>query len=226
MTVTYADTAPGADAETRRLLACEVHDRIGSGLALALRRLDLLEHALPQAPTAGRQRLDEVRVALADTLGETRELVRALRGAVPAPKPGPAPSLEAALRGCLRSMAPVGAKVRLRVRGGEQPLPHRVADEVFVIVREALRNALAHADARQVTVTVAIAPREVNACVRDDGGGFDPTAVRAAGRANGLLAMGERAAAHGGDVTIGSAPGQGTRIAVRIPIDQGEKHYD
>ena len=228
MTVTCprAATDAAADADVRTFAAREVHDRIGGGLALVLRRLDLLEHAADIHPDSRQRRLDDVRAALSDALGATRELVCALRG-TPAAEPAARDlPLEAALRAYLREDAPAGTRIRLQVYGQDQPLPRHVADQVFVIVREALRNALAHAGARTVTALVTIAPHEVCATVRDDGSGFDPAAVRRPGRANGLLAMEERATALAGTVAICSAPRQGTEVALWIPINERSNGHD
>ncbi|MFC8722613.1 sensor histidine kinase, partial [Kitasatospora sp. NPDC057198] len=160
MTMTMTQIGAAPDADVRTFVAREVHDRIGSGLALVLRRLDLLEHAPPGRPDLRRSRLDEARSALAEALGATRALVADLRGA---PSGGgaaaaPVPSLEAALRGYLRAAAPTGTAVRLRVRGDEGRLPGPVRDEVAVVVREALRNALAHARAASVGAVVTVTP--------------------------------------------------------------------
>lgn len=226
--VMYADAV--TEADVRRRVAREVHDRIGSGLALVLRRLDFLERAGAALDPAERARLDEVRAALLDTLGATRELVTALRGDGRPPGPdaaaavvraaaprGPVP-LEASLRGFLRAVAPFGAQVRVAVHGEDRWLPDGLRDELFVVLREALRNVLAHARARRASVTVVIAPHEVNAAVGDDGRGFDPSRVRSG--ANGLAAMRERAEALGGTATITSAPGRGTEVALWAPIKE------
>ncbi|WP_052070489.1 sensor histidine kinase [Streptacidiphilus albus] len=218
MTMTYPGAA--ADTDVRMFVAREVHDRIGSGLALALRRLDLLEHAPDGRADARQRRLNDLRAALADALGVTRELVSGLRGTPDAAEPAHGLPLEASLRAYLRDTVPTGTEVRLRVHGADQWMPRDVAGEVFVIVREALRNALAHARARTVTAIVTIAPHEVCASVRDDGAGFDPRAVCRPGRANGLLAMEERAAALDGTATIASAPRRGTEVALWIPINE------
>jgi signal transduction histidine kinase len=57
--------------------------------------------------------------------------------------------------------------------------------------------------------------------VKDNGQGFDLTAARQK-KSYGLLGMQERAIALGGQVEIDSAPGQGTRISVTIPLDAGQ----
>jgi signal transduction histidine kinase len=225
MTVTYSESA--LDEDVRTLVAREVHDRIGSGLALVLRRLDLLEHASTGQPERHRRRLDEVRSALSEALGATRELVASLRGTLLAPEVRPVSlPLEAALRAYLRAAAPTGTQVRLQVYGDDAALPAHLSDEVLSIVREALRNALAHARAHLVTAIVTVAPHEVCATVRDNGTGFDPAAVRRPGRANGLLSMEERAAVLGGTVTIATAAHHGTEIALWIPVNERSNGHD
>ncbi|MFE7118873.1 sensor histidine kinase [Streptomyces sp. NPDC057654] len=234
----YVDDSP--HTRDRRTLAREVHDRIGSGLCLALRQLELLE--ADSAPMGERpaRRLDAARTALQSTLTATRALASGLRGpgpapmvdsaAGPAPAIGPAPavgpalsgsSLESALRSFVRSMripGPLDAHVRVQVLGDTTRLPPATVDELFVIVRESLRNALAHAHARRVTAVLRLTPYAAHASVADDGRGFDLAATLAGGRTNGLLAMAERAQALGGSAEVATAPGEGTTVSVRIPV--------
>lgn len=214
--MTNIDAAPDAAVCSR--LAREVHDRIGSGLALALRRLELLELTATGLTPAEKGRLADARAALLDTLGVAREVTSALRRCPAAGAITSAPPLEGALRSFLQSMEPLGVRVRLQVDGDDAWVPPLVVSEVFIVVREALRNALAHAGAGEVTVRAVIAPHEVYAEVADDGVGFDTRAPRTAGRTNGLLGMEERARALDGTTTVTSAPGRGTTVAVWIPI--------
>ncbi|MGW4561954.1 sensor histidine kinase [Streptomyces sp. NPDC004561] len=207
----------GLDTAASTLLAREVHDRIGTGLAVALRRLELLEATATSLGPADRAHLDQARSALVDTLGIAREVTTALRGRAVAAAV-PARSLRQALDGFLVSMAPLAPGVRIQVDGDDGRLDARIADEVFVVVREALRNVLAHAGARRVTAHVVIGDRDVHACVTDDGTGFDREAARRVGAANGLHGMEERARALGGVATVTSAPGRGTRITCWIPV--------
>ena len=93
-------------------------------------------------------------------------------------------------------------------------LPDDTRYELFVIIREALRNSVRHAGAEEISVEIDIAPHEVVATVVDDGVGFDPSRVT---RTNGLTSMAERAELLHGGVTIGSRVGQGTSVIVRIP---------
>jgi signal transduction histidine kinase len=94
-------------------------------------------------------------------------------------------------------------------------------DEVFLIVREAVRNALNHGAPAEVVVTLAVTPHELRASVRDDGVGFstqdDPPA-----HGLGLPAMRERAELVGGTIAISSGPG-GTHVQLVVPLPETPK---
>jgi two-component system, NarL family, sensor histidine kinase UhpB len=86
---------------------------------------------------------------------------------------------------------------------------------VFLIFKEALTNAARHASARRIEVEIALGARELLLEIRDDGRGFDPRAPRG-GR--GLSNLARRAAELRATLEIDSAPGRGTRIALRVPL--------
>ncbi|MDK2931690.1 MAG: two-component system, NarL family, nitrate/nitrite sensor histidine kinase NarX [Bacillota bacterium] len=77
---------------------------------------------------------------------------------------------------------------------------------------------------RQVRVSFAVRPGEVELTVEDDGRGFDPvrpvgaTTQESGGEGFGLGIMRERAEAVGGRLEIRSAPGRGTKVMVRVPL--------
>ena len=105
---------------------------------------------------------------------------------------------------------PAGAPGRL-APGSPDRLPDAIEATAYFIACEALANAVKHAQAGQVTVTVRLAAGELAMEIADDGvGGADR-----AGR--GLANITDRAAAAGGDVVIDSPAGQGTRLLLRIP---------
>ncbi|UBI40985.1 ATP-binding protein [Streptomyces mobaraensis] len=97
-------------------------------------------------------------------------------------------------------------------------MPSRTAREVRLVLREAQRNALRHAHAGRITVTVEVTQAEVRAGVEDDGRGFQDPDPAASGRHGGLLGMRERAALLGGSLTVDSRPGHGTRVRLRVPL--------
>ncbi len=97
-------------------------------------------------------------------------------------------------------------------------LPAVVEVELYRMAEEALNNSLKHADASSVTVTLKSDQHHINLRIADNGKGFDqPTTVDLGGL--GLISIRERAEAIGGKAMVTSAPGQGTSVKVRIPID-------
>jgi signal transduction histidine kinase len=97
-------------------------------------------------------------------------------------------------------------------------LPPERALAVFRIIQEALNNAVKHARASSVTVAAALGGDGLRLTVADDGVGFDSAAVLASRSGLGMRSMQERAAAAGLTLTIASAPGCGTRLALLIPV--------
>ena len=129
-------------------------------------------------------------------------------------------SLGKALIQYIDSAAPdAAADVRLRVSGDETWAPSAVIDEAFLILREAIRNALRHGSPRMILIGVAVAPHELHAWVEDDGFVFVfVNHVDQAFTGSGLLSMRERAALLGGRLTIASVPGQGTGVELLVPL--------
>jgi len=94
-------------------------------------------------------------------------------------------------------------------------LPPALEEGLYRIAQEALNNALKHAAATAVTIILRNANNQVTLEVIDNGVGFDPTASN---RGIGLHSMSERTAKLGGQLTLFSAPGQGTSIRVQAPL--------
>jgi len=101
-------------------------------------------------------------------------------------------------------------------------LPKRLETEVYAMAQEALNNALRHARAKQVAVTIRSDARQLTLEVDDDGCGFEVSRAGAGGGL-GLIGLKERAAAIGGQLSIDSAPGKGTRVRLVAPLSGDEK---
>ncbi|MEE7559637.1 PAS domain S-box protein, partial [Xanthomonas sp. Kuri4-2] len=204
--------------DERRAISRDLHDDIGQ----AITAMKLSAHAaLEEADDAPRREgLQEV-VALADaTIVKLRNLSMLLR-----PPQLDALGLEAALR-WQASMLFRASQVRLQL--DIQPLPERPGNEIeqacFRIAQESLTNALRHACAGEVALRLR--PAEGTGLyleVSDDGDGIDPDAPRGLG----LIVMRERAQTAGGTLSIESAPGAGTRVALHLPYHPvGESTHD
>jgi two-component system NarL family sensor kinase len=87
------------------------------------------------------------------------------------------------------------------------------------VVSEALANADAHAEADAVRIAYEAAGGRLELTVTDDGRGFDPERAPGVGEGHlGLTIMRERARGYGGDCEITSAPGEGTRVRLWLPL--------
>ena len=94
----------------------------------------------------------------------------------------------------------------------------RVMDDglVYSLARELIANAVKHSSARRLELTLAAPHGRVVLEVADDGVGFDPSAGPEDGHV-GLALASHRARAAGGELTVESVPGQGTRVQVWVP---------
>ncbi|QMU73269.1 sensor histidine kinase [Streptacidiphilus sp. P02-A3a] len=203
----------------RRRLAREIHDQLGATLALTLRFLELAELTGESDPAAARSHARRAREGVDQAIRDARSLITDL-GDRPGSPPAP-PSLRREIQGFLRAADPVGLDVHIRVTGDERGTDPALRQEGFLIIREALRNVLAHAGASQAWVDARFSHGELRAGVRDDGTGFPATTGRSA--RYGLTAMRERAESVGGTVTVDSSPHHGTRVELVLPAPTGRR---
>jgi signal transduction histidine kinase len=209
-----------AHIDERHRIARDLHDRLGEGMSVALRQIELHELTGRENPLISSPRAALAKDAITEAMRRLRVVTSDLRQ-------DSVRSLERALIQYIDSAAGDGAApadVRLRVSGDETWASPQVIGEAFLILREAIRNALRHGTARMVLIGVALAPHELHAWVEDDGRGF--VLVNRAGpvpAGNGLTSMRERAALLGGRLTIVSVPGRGTHIELLVPL-AGHRH--
>jgi signal transduction histidine kinase len=103
--------------------------------------------------------------------------------------------------------------------GDFRDLPLDVAICLYRIAQEAVRNAVAHGRAQEISVAIARLATAVELAVTDDGQGFDVEAMRRGSEGLGLVSMEERARNVGGFVDVISAPDRGTTVRVRCPSE-------
>ncbi len=207
-----------AALEERQRLARDLHDSVTQSLysltllAEAARRL-LGTGQTPQA----REYVARLGETAQQSLKEMRLLVYELR---------PAELEQAGLAGALQQRLDAvekraGVRAGLRV-DGDLDLPGPVEETLYRIAQEALNNALKHAAATTVTVTLRAEARQVTLEIADDGRGFDLAAIQDRGGL-GLRSMRERAAELGAALQIQAQPGAGTRLQVTLtrPAKEG-----
>lgn len=212
-----AERTAGTLAERERL-AREIHDTLAQGLSSIQLLLRAAQRALPAGAPAA-PHIEQARAAAQDNLAEARRFVRALSP----------PDLEhGSLAGALERLSASASaspgsdvQVQFTVSGTptELPTPYEVA--LLRTAQSALANTFRHADAGRAEITLSFMDTSVSLDVVDDGRGFDPASApydNGDDGGFGLPAMRARARSLGGTLSVESAPGQGTAVAVTLPL--------
>lgn len=205
-----------AEEQERKRLGRELHDRVGSNLSALLLSLALMRGELPpEAAGAVSRRLDDLEHTLQETMDHVRDVLSNLR---------PTALDELGLVPALRHQAAIltaRSGVEFVIVGKE--LSPRMAPECemafFRIAQEAWANALKHANARRVALTVGQQGSDVWMRIEDDGCGFDPAALPPGSASLGLAIMRERAEAIGAVLHVDGAAGRGVRLDVGLVRD-------
>lgn len=195
-----------AQEQERRRLALELHDETGQALTSILLGLRGLETGGPSG------QLESLRELVVDTLRNVRRLAVELRPSA-LDDFGLVPALERLVDGFSERSR---IRVDLTARLGETRLPRDVETAFYRIVQESLTNVARHSGATRVDVLLGRTPTSATLLVEDDGSGFDPD--EAATSSLGLVGMRERVGLLDGRFRIESRPGQGTTIAVEVPL--------
>jgi signal transduction histidine kinase/alkylhydroperoxidase/carboxymuconolactone decarboxylase family protein YurZ len=204
------DAIVTAREEERRRLRRDLHDGLGPVLAGQVLRLETARDLVDADPARTRDLLDRAVVEAVSSLEEVRRVVDGLR-----PPTLDDDGLALAVRNRVHQLAD-----RVEVSTTE-PLPRmRAAVEVaaYHIVSEAVSNAVRHAPGARCGVTIGAVDGELVVTVADDGPGINGQA-RAARVGAGLTTMRERAAEIGGRLEVGPAPGGGTAVVARLPLE-------
>ncbi|GAA3171430.1 MULTISPECIES: GAF domain-containing sensor histidine kinase [Streptomyces] len=199
-------------AGERARLAHELHDAVAQKLFSLRLTAQAATALVDRDPDRAKCELHQVAALAAEAADELRAAVVELR---------PAALDEDGLVATLRSQAQVldrahSARVTFDAQG-VRALPSSQEEALLRVAQEALHNALRHSGAGHVEVTLTRHGQGALLRVADDGCGFDPGAVRTAGRHLGLVSMRDRANGVGGMLTVKSEPGQGTAVEMEVP---------
>ncbi|MFJ6564957.1 GAF domain-containing sensor histidine kinase [Streptomyces sp. NPDC091412] len=199
-------------AEERSRLAHELHDAVSQKLFSLRLTAQAAAALVDRDPARAKGELQQVAALAAEAADELRAAVVELR---------PAALDEDGLVATLRTQIQVldrahSARVTFTTRG-IRALPAAQEEAMLRVAQEGLHNALRHAWADHVHVTLDRRGGGAVLRITDDGTGFDPKAVRRAGRHLGLVSMRDRASGVGGRLTVESEPGKGTAIEMEVP---------
>jgi signal transduction histidine kinase len=209
-----AEREGGRLAERQRL-ARDIHDTLAQGFVSIVLQLQAAEAELPAGAAEARAHLERARRTARDNLAEARRLVWDLRPQALSA----APLGEALGRLAGRVAEETGLVATATVTGTPRPLSADAEVTLLRVTQEALANVTRHAHAGRVAVTLSYMDGEAALDVRDDGTGFAPEADgHGPGGGLGLRGMRERVEALGGRLAVESAPGQGTTVAVTVPV--------
>jgi len=209
-----AEAEFGAILAERNRVAREIHDTLAQGLAATSVQLRLAKKMAASDPDSLNHHLDLAQQLVGESLEEARNSIWNMRSQVLETS-----DLAGALNGILKHMAE-GSDVHtdVEVTGRVRRLAPVIENNLLRVGQEAITNAIRHARAREIKVTLDFGERQFHLSVRDDGQGFDPDKPPANKSGFGLVGMRERAAELKGELIIHSAAGQGTEISLLVPL--------
>lgn len=199
-----------AQEEERRNISRELHDEVGQTLSALLVELGNVAAEVPAEQQALAARLQS-----AKTLGESS--VNAVRNMSLLLRPSMLDDfgLVPALHWQAREMS---RRTGMNVTVDAEDLPDTLPDEhktcIYRLVQEALNNAAKHSAATSVKIRVEEQPERLRVKIEDNGKGFDTSTTRGMG----LVGMEERVRHLKGILRVDSIVGQGTNIAVELPL--------
>jgi signal transduction histidine kinase len=216
----YARQITRAQEDERERIAREIHDETIQTLIVISRRLGALDGLLGQSPGVAKGQLASLQELIAGATQGMRRFIRDLR-----PSTLDHLGFVAAVEGLVSELVEENAiDVQIQVAGETQRLAPEEELVLFRVAQEALNNVRRHSGAKQATVQVEFLLNNVRMTVCDDGYGFDAPArmddLVSLGKL-GLIGMHERVRTLGGTLAIQSAPGEGTRVTVDVPLQVG-----
>lgn len=202
-------------AHERRSIGRELHDRVAHTMGVAHQSLQLYEVYRERDPEVAAEKLELAKQMIEESMGQTRDLSRVLSANESVQV------LKAALPELLQDILPPEMDHELSVIGDETLVFAGVREQLFLVLREALRNTVSHSWASKVSVTVMVDQEKITGIVEDDGRGFNSKTADPA-EIGGLSYMADRASLLGGACSVDSSPGRGTRVKVSFPLDSAQ----
>jgi signal transduction histidine kinase len=203
----------GAQEAERRRIARELHDDFGQDLALVSVELDLLRQRLSKSPEEAEARILSTSDRVKQLSSSIHDLSHQLH---------PMKLEQLGLVAALGSLSKeLGQNHAVQVEFAHRDIPATLSQEVafclYRVAQEALRNVVKHSGAASASASLVGRSGSLALEIRDNGRGFDPTTVVGQGGL-GLVSMRERLRLVGGELTVESQPGAGTRLLAQVPL--------
>ena len=208
--------------EERQRMSHEIHDTLAQGFTSIVMQLEAADQALWEDTSSAQDHIHKARDTARASLRQSRRLVQALQ-----PEPlEKAPLPEALRREAERWTGNSGIRTKYSVTGDPISLHPQIEETLLRGMQEGLVNVYKHAQAGEVNITLSYMADQVALDLQDDGIGFDPHNPSSTGGQDsggyGLQAMQQRVEQIGGTVILESTPGEGTTLAIQIPIGEME----
>lgn len=217
--VAERDRILAIEEQVRRELARDLHDGPSQLLSAVIMNLRFLRTALSRKPERIFDEIDNMEKLSTQALRQIRDLLFDLRPVVLE-----AEGLCSALRVYVdRQREDQRVHIHLDASSLTRRFDSHIEAAIFSVVHEAVSNAKKHASPKNIWISTQQTDRTLTIGIQDDGCGFDLKQVEenyAQRGSLGLLNMRERAEIACGSVLVESAPGQGTRVALTIPLTQ------
>ena len=198
--------------DERNRLARELHDSAKQQAFAAAAQISTVRKLIHQDPESAEVHVKEAERLIDDLRRELTNLIEELRPPALENK-----GLVSAVREYAKDWSRQnGIEAQVNTHH-ERILPIDIEQMVFRIIQEALSNVARHSQASKVEIGLAYTKLKLACTISDNGLGFDPEQVRSG---FGMHSMQERARSLGGDVTLDSAPGKGTRVLFTVPFEK------
>jgi PAS domain S-box-containing protein len=202
-----------AQEAERRSFARELHDDLTQRLAILALDVDALGREHSQVPEAMREQMRELQGRIADIASDAQGMARRLHPSI-LDDLGLVKALKAE---CAHFSNREGVHVTFEHYDVPAGLPRVLSLCLYRIAQESLRNIGKHAQSPNATVDLRVdGSGHIRLTVEDHGSGF--SAENMDGKGLGLVSMRERARLIGGACTVHSAPGEGTKVDVYLPM--------
>ncbi len=204
--------------EERTRIARELHDTLLQSFQGLTLLFQSARNLLPERPVEAVRALDDALIRADQAIIEGRDAVHDLRSSAVENN-----DLAQATTALGEELATYGGArnttFRVLVEGTPRSLDPILRDEIYRIVREALRNAFHYAQALRIETEITYGDPLFRMRIRDDGNGIDPKVLGQVSRTGhwGLPGMHERAKGIGGELNVWSRPGAGTEVELTIP---------
>ena len=201
-----------AQRHEMQLIAYEIHDGLAQFLTSTVLQLQMFEHLRKTKPAEADKTYQTARLVLDQAIVEARRLVQGLR---------PAVLEEAGLVTAIRLLIAeqeerFGIDIEFICDVQFDRLDPLLENTLYRIAQEGLHNTSRYSGARHARVTLQQKDEQITLEIRDWGRGFDPATVGS--DRFGLEGIRQRARIFGGEASVKSTVGEGTRISVRLPL--------